>query len=375
MRPEGRRPFAHSNEKMVARLFRLPWQHSKKVANAMSQDLRKTTLERLLEALLGGGDAEIRRDLAQPHSDAHEMLKSIRKNSRAMRLAHDAGYTESREGRAFFWRSQPVLVAAMILVGVAICGMAIVGLLPDDDARSWAVVVRDGSKQVGLDKDGQLRGFDPLPSDPGLLKEALQGRLDLRVAKSLRDEQNVEAGSPSDGETFATLSPVGVTVREDRPRFRWGSLVGAEGYIVYIIGPDGYREDSGRLPANDGPIVEWHLPTDKPALNRGGEYRWQVVALKRENMQEKRIPSPARTDPQSRFRVLTEDELSTINRTEIDHANSPLTLGVAYAKAGLLADSTPKLQLLQEANPESPEVRQLLQSVKSLLEPRQRVRP
>src|SRR5207249_11386179 len=96
-----------------------------------------------------------------------------------------------------------------------------------------------------------------------------------------------------------------------------------------------------------------------PQLERGRIYTWQVRATRKG--EEVLMPPPAAAE--AKFRILDAakaEELAQIRRRE---PRSHLALGIAYANAGLFADSARELRKLVAANPKSSVAKSLLRSV------------
>src|SRR5262249_2170578 len=98
------------------------------------------------------------------------------------------------------------------------------------------------------------------------------------------------------------------------------------------------------------------------SLKSGDIYYWQVTALK----DGKSLTSPVLPAPPAKFKVLESTRAAEVRHARQNHAGAHLTLGVLYARAGLLAESEQELRLLVKANPGSRIARNLLRSVKSL---------
>lgn len=220
------------------------------------------------------------------------------------------------------------------------------------------VAIRDGDELVTLDKRGDLHGLKPLsPSFERLVKAALtEGR--AKTPPSIAEiigKPGVLMGGGSQQNAFSLLTPVGTVVQTDRPTLRWTSLSGAESYAVTL-----YDSASGQALAS-GPVstTEW---TVSRALNRGGIYSWEVVAIK----EGKEIAVPAPPAPQARFKVMERSKLEELERARNTYRSSHLVLGLIYAQAGCLDDAERELKAVVDANPDSPVAEKLLRSVKSL---------
>lgn len=166
-------------------------------------------------------------------------------------------------------------------------------------------------------------------------------------------------GSAS-GESFEVEGPAGVITRTDRPLFRWRPLAGAEGYVVRVYDSDfNLVATSPRLSS-----ARWQPSTPLP---RGRVYAWQVTAQKGGT----EVVAPAAPAPEARFKVLGQSEDESLARAERDSAGSHLTLGVLYARAGLLAEAEREFAAHLRANPRSSAARKLLRDVRRMKSSRQ----
>jgi len=225
-------------------------------------------------------------------------------------------------------------------------------------AASVIAEVNDGGRRVLLDQEGKLSGADDLPPDYQLMvKEALTRQ---RLEKSpllagLSRPASSLMGSDKQGQSFSVIEPVGKILMSDRPTFGWSPLDGAAGYVVEV-----YDEKFSLVAA--GPqltAVSWIPPQP---LARGGIYSWQVKAIK--DGQE--VSSPRPPAPQAKFRILDQAKANELAQAERTYASSHLTLGLLYAQTGLLDEAEREFRALQEANPNSAPVRQLLESVQAM---------
>ncbi len=153
---------------------------------------------------------------------------------------------------------------------------------------------------------------------------------------------------------FALSSPIGKFIQTNRPRFRWRELSGATGYIVQIFDTN-YNQvaTSPELSAN-------HWQIDKP-LAPNKMYLWQVTAIK----DGKEIKSPVRPAPDAKFKVLDSVKARELEQAKRQSGNSPLLLGILYAKAGLLEEAAREFQREINKNPKSEIARKLLRQVRS----------
>jgi hypothetical protein len=225
-------------------------------------------------------------------------------------------------------------------------------------AEPELLALNDGGKRVALTARGKLAGAEGLAyADEQRVVNALKSKSvfvpSLAEVRSAGGARMGEAGE----RTFRLVGPAGKVIASDRPTLRWQPVEGAESYRVEISDPNAnYREvaTSPALAAN-----EWRI--DRP-LERGRVYSWQVVALKG-GEEVAKAPSP--DAPEAKFKVLEGAKLAEIERAKKNYAGQHLVLGVLYAQAGLLDEAERELQALVAANPDSPEAKSLLRSVRA----------
>lgn len=153
-------------------------------------------------------------------------------------------------------------------------------------------------------------------------------------------------------DSFALETPAGVVSRSDRPAFRWRPLRDAEGYTVKVYDSDfNLVTSSPRLST-----PEW---TPAEPLARGRVYAWQVTAKR--GVEE--VVAPAPPAPEARFKVLSRAQDEALTLAEREARGSHLTLGVLYARAGLLEDAEREFNAHLRANPRSAAARKLLRSL------------
>lgn len=215
------------------------------------------------------------------------------------------------------------------------------------------LALNDGGGRITLDEKGNLLTPQPLPSDfEQIIKLALtKGQVEKPSLSGL----NVKTGSlMGGGESipFKLLEPLGKVIETSQPEFRWQPLAGATGYTVTV-----YDANFTRVTASPSlTATEWHPSQPLP---RGSILSWQVKAIK--DGQEIIVPEPPA--PEAKFKVLEQVRADELARARRQFANSHLTLGLLYARAGLLAESERELKALTDANPASPLARKLLRSL------------
>jgi hypothetical protein len=229
---------------------------------------------------------------------------------------------------------------------------------PTLETTNLLAQLNDGAGQVTLDQQGRLNGLDDLsPAHRQMVKDALQtGRLARTVSLAGLNRQGSSLmGADDQGNPFSLTHPVGKVILNDRPMFRWKRLKEATGYMVEIY--DERFNLAGKSHELQGD--EW---TPTQPLARGHIYAWQVKASKDGQI----FTAPAPPAPQARFRVLDQEQASEITRASRAYGSSHLTLGLLYARAGLLDEAEQELRALLKANPNSALVRRLLAQVQAL---------
>lgn len=215
------------------------------------------------------------------------------------------------------------------------------------------VALQDAGRQIALDSTGSLLGLEGLsPSVQAAVKEVLttqQVKVSPQVAQ-MRAATVELLGKQREAADFSLLSPFGQVVRSTRPVLKWQALSGASSYYVSVYAANLRKvAASGALTA-----TEW---TPEPELERGRTYYWQVRALK----DEQEFFAPAPSAPDAKFKILERSQLAEIERASTAHP-SHLTLGVLYARAGMLEEAGQEFKTLVAANPHSPVARRILQS-------------
>lgn len=226
------------------------------------------------------------------------------------------------------------------------------------EAAVTVAQLNDGGGRLTLDREGALSGAGNLPD---AYREMLKGALvNRRVERSPQLNGLSRPGSSlmsSDGRgaEFSVLDPAGSALLTDRPIFRWSELEGATGYVVEVY-------DAGFNLVASSPRLDARTWSAPQTLTRGKVYSWQVTAFK--DGQE--IKSPRPPAPQARFRILDRAKADELSRARRAYPSSHLTLGLLYARAGLLNEAEQEFRLLQRANPDSELARGLLRQVQAL---------
>ena len=172
--------------------------------------------------------------------------------------------------------------------------------------------------------------------------------LDRLIAK-----RGVLLGVPGEARTFEISGPMGTTVLDDRPTFRWQAVRGATEYVVSVF--DEKFQKLIESPALTS--AEWR---PEQALPRGAIYNWQVTAkLGGVNL---RAPQPPA--PEARFEVASAADALSIDAARRDHPGNHLLLAVLMAKAGALDDAAREVDAL--AATDAPTAEALRQSLNEI---------
>jgi hypothetical protein len=223
-------------------------------------------------------------------------------------------------------------------------------------ADQFAVVasLEDNGRKVQLDNSGKLIGLEELPEAS---RSLVQGVLANKIFSKPEVLDKLTAPSitlmdPTAREnTFGLLGPSGTVIATDRPNLRWQALAGATSYTVSVFDAD------FNLVTRSAPQTATQWTT--PKLRRGMIYSWEVVAVR--NGQE--VRSPVAPAPRAQFKILEADKLLELINLKKHRPISHLTLGLTYARFGLLVEAEGQLQILARENPNSPVAKRLLRSV------------
>ncbi len=223
--------------------------------------------------------------------------------------------------------------------------------------REVLVSIKDGDKEVILDKQGNLAGVESLPPLYQQMVKTAITKTQLPSAPVL-DELNGNSDTlmgDSDNSSFALSSPVGSVVMTDCPIFRWQPMVGAENYVVAIYDTNLQSVAKSELLS----VTEWQIPI---RLARGKVYLWQVKA----QIRGKEVIAPGPAMPEAKFKVLAQAQFAEILKIKKEHANAHLTLATIYAAQGLVNETEKELHLLRQANPHSNLAAKLLLSMRKV---------
>jgi hypothetical protein len=226
----------------------------------------------------------------------------------------------------------------------------------DSNTDQFAVTasLEDNGRKIQLDGRGILVGLEELPeASRSLVRNVLTTKtlskpevLDKLTAPSIRLMDPTARDN-----TFGLLGPSGTVIATDHPNLRWQALPGATSYTVSVFDAD-FNRVTRSAPQT---ATQWTTPT----LRRGLIYSWEVVAVR--DGQEVRSPvAPAR---QAQFKILEAEKLLELINLKKHKPISHLTLGLTYARFGLLVEAEGQLQILSRENPNSPIAMKLLRTV------------
>ena len=218
----------------------------------------------------------------------------------------------------------------------------------------FALSLEDNGRTVQLDKSGKLIGLEELPEASSSLVRSVLTTKNLSRPEVLDQlsAPSITLLDPTAGENkFSLLGPSGTVIATDRPNLRWQALAGATSYTVSVFDADFNRVTSSAPQT----ATQWTTP----ALRRGMIYSWEVVAVR--NGQE--VRSPVAPAPRAQFKVLEAEKLRELTRLKQHSPITHLTLGLTYARFGLIAEAEGQLQILARENPNSPVATKLLRTV------------
>lgn len=156
--------------------------------------------------------------------------------------------------------------------------------------------------------------------------------------------------NPDSARGFTLIAPIGETVLETAPEFRWGKMANAKSYRITIFDADFNEVITAQISGNS-------YKPNKP-LKHGEKYLWRVVA--ETNNGEMLSPLPPR--PPAMFRVAeekTESRIDSLKKSE----KSRFKLAVFYAKEGMLDSAHCTLTEILRKNSKHKAARRLLAKV------------
>jgi hypothetical protein len=222
------------------------------------------------------------------------------------------------------------------------------------DQFAVAASLEDNGRKIQLDSSGKLIGLEELPeASRSLVRSVLTTKtlskpevLDKLTAPSITLLDPTARAT-----TFGLLGPSGTVIATDHPNLRWQPLAGAASYTVSV-----FDSDFNRV-TRSAPQVATQWTSTR--LRRGMTYSWEVVAVRN----EQEVRSPVAPAPRAQFKILEAEKLRELTNLKKHSPISHLTLGLTYARFGLLAEAERELQILVRENPKSPVTTRLLRTV------------
>jgi hypothetical protein len=225
---------------------------------------------------------------------------------------------------------------------------------PTSDQLAVALSLEDNGRKIQLDNTGKLIGLEELPEASRSLVRSVLANKTLSKPEVLDKltAPSITLMDPTAREnTFGLLGPSGTVIATDRPNLRWQALAGASSYTVSVFDAD-FNRVTRSAPQT---ATQW----TSPALRRGMIYSWEVVAVR--NGQE--VRSPVAPAPRAQFKILEAEKLLELTNLKKHKPISHLTLGLTFARFGLLVEAEGQLQILARENPNSPVATRLLRTV------------
>jgi len=225
---------------------------------------------------------------------------------------------------------------------------------PTSDQLAVALSLEDNGRTVQLDKSGKLIGLEELPEASRSLVRSVLTTKNLSKPEVLDKltAPSITLMDPAAREnTFGLLGPSGTVIATNRPNLRWQALAGATSYTVSVFDADFNRVTSSAPQT----ATQWTTP----ALRRGIIYSWEVLAVR----EGQEVRSPVAPAPRAQFKILETDKLLELTSLKKHSPISHLTLGLTYARFGLLAEAEGQLQIVARENPNSPVATRLLRTV------------
>lgn len=221
-------------------------------------------------------------------------------------------------------------------------------------ADQLAVSLEDNGRKIQLSNSGELTGLEELPeANRSLVRSALTTKTLSKpeVLEKLTAPAIALMDPTARENAFGLIGPSATVIATDRPNLRWQALAGATSYTVSVFDSD-FNRVTQSAPQT---APQWTTP----ALRRGMIYSWEVVALR--NGQE--VRSPVAPAPRAQFKILEAPRLLELTKLKKQQPISHLTLGLTYARFGLLAEAEGQLQIVARENRNSAVASRLLRTV------------
>ena len=234
--------------------------------------------------------------------------------------------------------------AAAVVIGFTLLMQRSAPLRPVRPAQPLAVALLDGSRVLGIDRNGTFRG---VAVNAGMAQRAaaLIAHPDLPSPAALTGLASApgQLRGPATSPDVAVVSPVGIAVVDARPQFVWRGESNAP-YQVIVT------DDAGNELRGETRTDHWTPPAD---LARGRTYTWQVSTT----IGGRRVVAPSPPDPPALFRIVDHDTADAVAS-----AHSHLIAGMLAYDAGALADARREFEQLAAENPDSPVPKKLIAS-------------
>jgi hypothetical protein len=279
--------------------------------------------------------------------------------------------------RFLSWFNQPVVLAgtAAVAAVILVAGIVIVrspATLGIGAAGSrLQITVTDKGHQILLGPTGIVSLPEALPKDelaalndltnpvwhdePPALSSDVKGAL-----SSLERAPSVLLGQSPASPPFHVISPVRTLISSVRPTFKWTIAPAADSYIVHVITDDRAQEEvvtSPSLPAAtaNSSTSEWSIP-ESTSLTPGKRYRWYITAVRK----DQEVDAPGIQEPQAKFAVLGQAELTRLTASKTGVQNNRLIDGLRNLKAGLLDDAQADFESLLSEPDQAPAAKDFL---------------
>lgn len=218
-----------------------------------------------------------------------------------------------------------------------------------------AITIIDGNSELRIDAEGKMIGSFAGEYDARIAAAVRTGALAIASeAQRLKGSAGILMGAGDGKTSLRVRSPIGKIIATDRPQFNWSGVEGSSSYTVEVYDPN-FNKVMTSPPVTG---TQWTAGT---ALPRGREYTWQVTAM----VNGETLRAPTRPAPDARFVVVSGAKLAEIERAKRNYGRSNLVLGILYAEAGLLDDAEREFQALIRKNPNSANVKRLLNKVRT----------
>jgi hypothetical protein len=175
------------------------------------------------------------------------------------------------------------------------------------------------------------------------------------LADSLQVKTGALMGAGPSHVDFLPLGPLGLT-DNDQPTLTWTSLDTRGRAVVYRV--DVFDASYDRVARSEW--LNGTTWTPERPLPAGRTYVWQVTA--RTGGRDVTVPAPPQ--PEARFLITTPEQHDALAAMRSRANGSHLALAVLLANAGVVDEAARELALARSADPESPALQRLQDSLK-----------